>query len=101
MLLFYRFNYKRLTVHTGSNDSLPVLLKGGDTAHIKFLGFIDKAELEITNKPQLCQILQIEAFSTENEFNKSEIIKGSKLLGCFLNDGLYCVIEQNKPIIIG
>ena len=100
MFLRYRFNYKVIEVHTGSNESLPVLLKNKERSFHKFLGFIDIEEARASKQAKPVKMVSIEAYLNEPCGNAEFFPIGSLIQGCILNNGLYCVVEDGKPKII-
>lgn len=99
MFLRFRLNYKYFTVHTGSFEKLPVLLKDGEVVMIRFIGFIEREEAKLSEGAIPCKIKSITAYSKLN-FSFIDLPKDCLLQGCILNDGLYCVVEHDKPRII-
>lgn len=101
MFLQFRFNYKKIQIHTGSFEKLPVLDKSGEAHLVKFLGFINADEAQSCRDAISCKIGNIEAFKSNFDDPYTFISPINSLIqGCIINQGVYVLLEDNKPRVI-
>mgnify|MGYP000188353390 CR=1 FL=1 len=99
--IFTKLNYKNIVLeHDTRYEEIGVVLRTGGVRYIRWLGFIDVSSARSLRGGVPVKLVAA-AYRSEILFSRIDLEPGQYVQGFLVNDGVYGVLVDGTPRIIG